>query len=88
MSGSKKNIKAAKEVEFIGKVYLKKTSTGSKSERIGVYLKTDSGDFALRKLGGNPFNDDGLNQLEGKTVAAKGVLDNNLLLAKEIKTKD
>ena len=54
---------------------------------MGVFIKTDNGDFAIRKLGGNPFNDDSLVKLEGKTITAKGILDNKLLMAKEIKTK-
>lgn len=87
MSGNKKNIKAGNELELNGTVYLKRSSTGSKSEHIAVYLKTATGDFALRKLGGNPFYDESLHALAGKTVTAKGILDNKLLLAKEIKIK-
>jgi hypothetical protein len=87
MSGNKKIIKGNNEVELSGTVFLKKTAEGSKSEHTGVFLKTDTGDFAIRKLGGNPFNDDSLVKLEGKTITAKGILDNNLLMAKEIKTK-
>ena len=87
MSGNKKNIKGGNEVELSGTVYLKKAAAGSKSEHTGVFLKTDAGDFAIRKLGGNPFFDDSLVKLEGKTITAKGILDNKLLMAKEIKTK-
>jgi|GEM_PF-640754 len=87
MSGNKKNIKSAQEVELNGTVFLKKTSQGSKSEHTAVFLKTDKGDFALRKLGGNPFYDDSLHQLAGKDITAKGVLDKKLMMATEIKTK-
>ena len=87
MSGNKKNIKDGNELEISGTVFLKKVSAGSKSEHAGVFLKTETGDFALRKIGGNPFYDESLHKLEGKTITAKGILDNKLFLAKEIKTK-
>ena len=87
MSGNKKNIKSENEVEINGTVFLKKAATGSKSEHTGVFLKTTDGDFELRKLGGNPFYDESLVKLEGKAITAKGILDNKLLLAKEIKTR-
>lgn len=87
MPGNKKKITAGNEVELNGTVYLKKAARGSKSEHTGVFIKTTTGDFALRKLGGNPFNDESLHQLEGKTITAKGMMDNKLMIAKEIKTK-
>jgi len=87
MSGNKKNITVAKEVEIQGTVFLKKTASRSKSEHVAVFLKTDKGDVALRKLGGNPFYDESLHQLEGKDITAKGILDKKLMMATEIKTK-
>ena len=85
MSGGKKNTGKIKEVQLSGKVVMKQTSEGSKSERNAVLLQTESKSYVLRKMGGNPFKDTSLEMLKGKSVTATGILDRNLFLAKEIK---
>ena len=85
MSGDKKNTGKLKEVQLSGKVVMKKTSEGSKSERNAVLLQTENKSYILRKLGGNPFKDASLEILAGKSITATGILDRNLFLAKEIK---
>ena len=41
---------------------------GSKSERPAVMIQTDEGEFLLQRVGGNPFRDDILESLVGKTI--------------------
>ena len=85
MSGGKKNTGKIKEVQLSGKVVMKKTSEGSKSERNAVLLQTENKSYILRKMGGNPFRDISLEILAGKSITATGIVDRNLFLAKEIK---
>ncbi len=85
MSGDKKNTGKIREVQLSGKVVMKKTSEGSKSERNAVLLQTGNKSYILRKMGGNPFKDTSLEMLSGKNITATGILDRNLFLAKEIK---
>jgi hypothetical protein len=47
---------------------------GSKSEREAVLLATDSGQFMLRRQGGNPFHDPVLEALVGKVIDCEGTL--------------
>lgn len=85
MNGGKKNTGKIKEVQLSGKVVMKKTSEGSKSERNAVLLQTENKSYVLRKMGGNPFKDTSLEIFAGKSITATGILDRNLFLAKEIK---
>jgi hypothetical protein len=85
MSGDKKNTGKFREVQLSGKVVMKKTSEGSKSERNAVLLQTEKKSYILRRMGGNPFKDTSLEMLCGKSITATGILDRNLFLAKEIK---
>ena len=85
MSGDKKNTDKIKEVQLSGKVVMKKTSEGSKSERIAVLLQTENKSYILRKMGGNPFRDRSLEMLKGKSITVTGILDRNLLLVTAIK---
>jgi hypothetical protein len=85
MSADKKPKKKAGPVTLTGKVVLKPYSPGSKSEHDAVFLETDSGSFLLRRIGGNPFHDEVLHKWVGQNVKATGMLDKNLLLAKDIK---
>jgi hypothetical protein len=61
-------------VELSGEVTKHLASAGSKSERQGVFLKTDQGTYVLRRQGGNPFSDPELNELVGKRIHCKGIL--------------
>jgi len=74
----------ANMVELQGKVVLKKFAVGSKSEHDAVFLETDDQSYQLRRLGGNPFNDPLLKAMVGKTVKAKGLLNDQLFIAHEL----
>ena len=47
---------------------------GSKSEHNAVYLDTGEKKYRLKRRGGNPFYDESLHRLVGKTIAAEGTL--------------
>lgn len=72
-------------MELTGNVVLRKFGAGSKSEHDAVYLETKNASYVLRKMGGNPFHDESLHQLIGKTVTVKGFINNYTFLAKELK---
>ncbi|CAN5159504.1 hypothetical protein BH09BAC2_BH09BAC2_13680 [soil metagenome] len=55
-----------------GKVILKDFSAGSKSAHDAVYLDTGDNQYRLKKLDGNPFHDNSLHRLLGKTICAEG----------------
>lgn len=74
----------ANMVELQGKVVLKKFAAGSKSEHDAVFLETDDQSYQLRRLGGNPFDDPALKAMVGKTVKAKGLLNDQLFIAHEL----
>jgi hypothetical protein len=59
---------------FRGKVTKRLLGAGSKSEHEGLVLVTDSGEFKLRREGGNPFWDETLASLEGKRIECEGLL--------------
>lgn len=59
-------------MKYTGKVFKKLYAPGSKSEREAIMIKTEEGEFLLRRLGGNPFRDDSLNSLVGKTIQCEG----------------
>ena len=81
------NKKKDSAIELTGKVTKGSFSKGSKSEHTAMYLETKEGSFVLRRTGGNPFADPSLQKLEGKTVTAKGVLDNKTFYATEMKVQ-
>jgi hypothetical protein len=60
---------------FVGRVVKQKFAKGSKSQHQAVILKTDDGDFKLRLVDGNPFDDPRLNDLIGKTIRCTGQID-------------
>jgi len=72
--GTKGSKKAAKEsqVELTGSVVVKAFAEGSKSEHDAVCLQTKEGTFVLRRVGGNPFNDEVLRDLVGKRITSHG----------------
>ncbi len=59
-------------MQYQGRVVKKLFGAGSKSEHDAVMLVTDSGEYVLRRLGGNPFRDPELDRLVGKTVRCEG----------------
>ena len=75
-------------MELKGKVVMKNFGKGSKSEHDAVYLETKKGDFVLRQVGTNAFENKELKKMLGKEVVATGVLKDYLFLAKKIKEVD
>ena len=69
--------------EFIGKVSTGPFGTGSKSEHEAVYLNTEDGRYVLRRPGGNPFYDEELHGLVGKTIHCTGVISDYVLQISE-----
>lgn len=57
-----------------GKVVEGTFSKGSKSEHNAVYLDTGENKYRLKRMGGNPFFDETLHNLIGKTIEAEGNL--------------
>lgn len=56
-----------------GKVVRRRFGAGSKSDHVGVVLETDDGaSYLLRRRGGNPFEDVGLEALVGKRIEGSG----------------
>lgn len=84
MSKNKNDI-GQTDVCISGMIIAKQAAAGSKSDREAIYLQTKDSLYLLRRLGGNPFRDGTLLDLKGKTVTVTGILNNNLLLAREIK---
>jgi hypothetical protein len=66
--------------EFIGKVINKPFGKGSKSEYEAVFLETEHQEYVLRRLGGNPFYDEEIQRLVGKTIRCHGVVVDYTLL--------
>ncbi len=57
-----------------GEVVKKPFAVGSKSERRAVKLRTDRGEYVLRREDGNPFADPVLDALVGKTIEVEGTV--------------
>jgi hypothetical protein len=84
MSANKKENKEAQETELTGLVVQKKIGAGSKSEHNAICLQTEKGDYILRRVGGNPFQDDALQQWVGKTITASGKISDYTFFAKKL----
>ena len=67
-------------MKYRGRVVRPTLSAGSKSEHDGLVLVTDSGEYRLRREGGNPFWDDTLAPLEGKEIECEGTLRGNQIV--------
>jgi len=67
-------------MQFHGKVVKRPFAVGSKSEREAVLLVTPAGDYVLRRLGGNAFQDPELEALVGQTISAEGELHGYTLI--------
>jgi hypothetical protein len=68
-------------MEFSGSVVKKMFGKGSKSEREGIFLVTDQGEYLLRRQGGNPFRDPVLEELAGSKITCEGkIYDYTLII--------
>jgi hypothetical protein len=63
-----------KEVTLKGKVIEGSFAKGSKSEHNAVFLDTGEKQYRLKRRGGNPFFDETLHNLKGKTISAEGII--------------
>jgi hypothetical protein len=61
-------------MQLTGRVIKKHFAAGSKSEREAVTLVTETDEYVLRRQGGNPFFDEALEELVGKTIECEGDL--------------
>jgi len=62
-------------MRFRGTVTRKRVGAGSKSEHDAIVLVGDRGEvYKLRRPAGNPFWDEELAKLEGKTISGEGDL--------------
>lgn len=55
-----------------GRVEKKAFAPRSKSAHDAVFLVTETGQYVLRRQGGNPFRDPELEKLVGKTISCTG----------------
>ncbi len=68
-----------KPITLEGEVVKATFAKGSKSEHEAVYLVVDEDTrYKLQRRGGNPFQDDVLEGLVGKSISAKGTIYRNI----------
>lgn len=60
--------------------------TGSKSERIAIFVDTDDGSFVLRRKEGPSYGDPELDRYVGHRVSCDGFILDHTLLAERIRT--
>ena len=73
-----------------GKVVRKRVAAGSKSDRTAVVLinDSDSKEYILRRLGGNPFRDSKLDKLVGHELYCEGDLRGQTLILRNYRIDD
>ena len=69
-----------------GRVIKRRIAAGTKSEHDAVMLSTESGDYVLRRQGGNAFRDPELERLVGENVTCDGVIHGYTLLVSRCET--
>ena len=71
-----------------GTVARTRIAPGSKSDHVGVVLRTDrGGEYVLRRSGGNPFRDEALEDLVGKKITGDGFVAGQTFIMKNWKVK-
>jgi hypothetical protein len=74
----------AEQRRITGTVARAQIAPGSKSDRVGVVLRTQKGDeYALRRMGGNAFRDEALDELVGATITATGLVAGQTFIMKD-----
>ncbi len=77
-----------KRRRITGTVARAQIAPGSKSEHLGVVLRTTTGDeYVLRRRGGNAFRDDVLERLVGATITGEGLVTNRNFIMDEFSVK-
>jgi hypothetical protein len=70
---------------YRGTIRRQKIWKGSKSEHNALVLQCNSGDFKLRRKGGNAFADPILDELENKTIECMGIVRGRVLIMEKWK---
>jgi hypothetical protein len=66
---------AGKKKRITGVVTRARIAPESKSDHVGVVLRTDDGkEYVLRRIGGNAFRDDELEKMVGETITGTGLV--------------
>jgi hypothetical protein len=74
----------AEQRRITGTVARAQIAPGSKSDRVGVVLRTQKGDeYVLRRMGGNAFRDEALDELVGATITATGLVAGQTFIMKD-----
>ncbi|MBC9914230.1 hypothetical protein [Chitinophaga varians] len=68
-------------IRLTGRLVLRTFGQRSKSEHLGVYFVTDQGDYLIRPASANPFMNNPLMKLAGKTITAEGYIVDYVFLA-------
>jgi hypothetical protein len=67
-----------------GTVMRSRIAPGSKSDHVGVVLRTESGkEYILRRSGGNAFRDEALEELVGNTITGVGFVVGQTFIMKD-----
>ena len=75
--------------KITGTVTRANLAPASKSEHVGVVLRTPEGnEYVLRRAGGNAFRDEVLEDLVGKTITGSGTLAGQTLILDSWTLKD
>jgi hypothetical protein len=72
-------------MKFTGQVIKEPFAIGSKSERQALFLVTSNERYLLQRKGGNPYHDEELEKLAGKTVEVEGETDDYALVISDWK---
>ncbi|CAL1517072.1 hypothetical protein [Chitinophaga sp. MM2321] len=75
-------------ITLTGRLVLRTFGKHSKSEHLGVFIVTDQGDYLIRPAGGNPFMNNPLAALAGKTITTEGYIVDYVFLAKSWQEAD
>lgn len=76
----------ANERQLKGLVARARIAPGSKSDHVGLVLRTTGGhEYVLRRQGGNAFRDPVLEELVDATITGKGLLTGETFIMKDWK---
>lgn len=76
------------ERRISGTVTRTRIAPGSKSDHVGVVLRTEGGEeYVLRRTGGNAFHDEELEKLVDTTITATGLVAGNTFIIKDWRGK-
>ncbi len=69
-------------IRLTGRLVLRTFGKQTKSEHLAVYLVTDQGEYLIRPASANPFMNNPLMKLAGKTIIAEGYIVDYVFLAR------